>query len=224
MQGPAERRAGTDLTTGRVNQKARTYQALIEAAIEFVRAGQDFSVADVADAARVGRTTAYTYFPTKDSLFARAVWEFVVRTDYADLTEVLGGAHDIAGRLTAVVEASDASVSRHEEQYRALLRVLLQPENTDELPRRPAYRQHRLAEALAPARDALGRPAFERLVAALSLCLGVEAQISLRDVCGLSAEDARDVKLWAARALLGAALGDAKLPKPEEADANARGK
>ena len=61
IQPSKPRRTPTDLTTGRVNQKARTYQALIEAAISFVRAGQDFSVAEVADAAHIGRTTAYTY-------------------------------------------------------------------------------------------------------------------------------------------------------------------
>src|SRR5438093_11681104 len=120
-------RTAPDLTTGRVNQKARTYQALVEAAINFVRAGQDFSVADVADAARVGRTTAYTYFPTKEALFARAVWEYVVRADYAELPQLFEESNDVARRLEAVVAASDTSVSRHEEQYRALLRVSLQP-------------------------------------------------------------------------------------------------
>ena len=203
-------RTAPDLTTGRANQKARTYQALIEAAINFVRAGQDFSVADVADAARVGRTTAYTYFPTKESLFARAVWEFVVRADYADLSELMQESTDVTARVDAVIAASDASVARHEEQYRALLRVSLQSEHLDGLSRRPAYRQQRLADAVAPIRDELEPWAFERLVAALTLCVGVEAQISLCDICGLTSEDAREVKLWAASALLRAALADAK--------------
>src|SRR2546423_11278256 len=97
IQTSKSRRAATDLTTGRVNQKARTYQALIEAAIMFVRAGQDFSVADVADAARVGRTTAYSYFPTKEALFAQAVLEVVVPADHPDLTEELHQSTDVRG-------------------------------------------------------------------------------------------------------------------------------
>ena len=114
IQTSKSRRAATDLTTGRVNQKARTYQALIEAAISFVRAGQDFSVADVADAARIGRTTAYTYFPTKEALFAQAVSEFVVRADYADLSQLLQESSDVATRVIAVIEAFITAVGSKE--------------------------------------------------------------------------------------------------------------
>jgi len=208
-----QRRSTTDLTTGRVNQKARTYQALIEAAIGFVREGQDFSVADVADAAKVGRTTAYTYFPTKEALFAHAVSEFVVRADYDELSKFLRETTDVATRVMAVVEASDSSVALHEEQYRALLRISLQADPADELPRRPAYRQKRLRDALAPMRDQFDSCVFERLVAALTLCVGIEAQINLRDVCGLTPEEAREVKLWTARTLLQSALSEIEEPE-----------
>jgi hypothetical protein len=50
-------------------------------------------------------------------------------------------------------------------------------------------------------------------VSALSLCVGIEADVTLRDVCGLSAEEARRTKLWAAQALLGAAIADARTKK-----------
>src|SRR5213596_1441715 len=104
------RRAPPDLATGRAKQKARTRQALVEAAMAFVREGQDFSIADVADAAGVGRTTAYTYFPTKESLFAQAVSEIVVKADFADLSQLFKHSNDVATRVSAVVEASDASM------------------------------------------------------------------------------------------------------------------
>src|SRR5207249_1247713 len=104
------RRAGADLTSGRANQKARTYQALVEAAMSFVRESRDFSIADVADAARVGRTTAYSYFPTKEALFAQAVSEIVVRADFADLHGLFEHTTDAATRVKAIVESSDASI------------------------------------------------------------------------------------------------------------------
>jgi AcrR family transcriptional regulator len=203
------RRSAADLTSGRTNQKARTYQALVEAAMSFVREGQDFSIADVADAARVGRTTAYTYFPTKESLFAQAVSEIVVKADFADLTELFKQSNDVATRVRAVVEASDASMRAHEAQYRALLRIALDADTADETPHRLVYRPKRLSEALAPIREELDEASFERLVAALSLCVGIEAQVALRDVCGLSPADAAEVKQWAAGALLKAALSEA---------------
>src|SRR5262245_5378276 len=178
------RRSPPVLASGRANQKARTRQALVEAAMAFVREGQEFSVADVADAARVGRTTAYCYFPTREALFAQAVLTLVASNDYPDFYELFRQSSDIAARVDAVVETSDASIALREEQYRAMLRLSLEADPADELPRRPAYRRQWLADALDPLRDAMDPRSFDRLVAALSLCVGIEAQISLCDVCG----------------------------------------
>jgi len=203
------RRPTADLSSGRTNQKARTYHALLDAAMAFVREGRDFSIADVADAARVGRTTAYGYFPTKDVLFARAVSEIMVRSDFRDLTEVFQQSTDLPTRVKAIVEASDASIRAHEAEYRALLRLALEADQEGE-PRRLAYRPKRLREAMSPARESLDERALDRLVAALSLCVGIEAHIALRDVCGLAPEEAVEIKLWAADALLRAALSDAQ--------------
>src|SRR3954447_13969329 len=186
-QRPARpRRPPTDLASGRAKQKARTRQALVEAAMAFVREGQDFSIADVADAAGVGRTTAYCYFPSKESLFAQAVLTLVASDDYPDFYAVFQQSADLAARVDAVVETSDASITLHEEQYRAMLRLSLAADQAGELPRRPAYRRQWLSDALAPLREASDRQSFQCLVAALSLCVGIEAHISLRDVCGLT--------------------------------------
>jgi AcrR family transcriptional regulator len=203
------RRPTADLSSGRTNQKARTYHALLDAAMSFIREGRDFSIADVADAARVGRTTAYGYFPTKDMLFAQAVSEIALRADFRDLTELFQQSSDIRTRIEAIVEASDASIRAHEAEYRAMLRLSLEADQEGE-PRRVVYRPKRLLAALAPARESLDKPALDRLVAALSLCVGIEAHIALRDVCGLSPEEAAEIKLWAAEALLKAALADAR--------------
>ncbi len=55
----------------------------------------------------------------------------------------------------------------------------------------------------------LGDKTYERLTSALSLFLGIEASIVMRDVCLLNASEARRVKLWGAQSLLEAALGEA---------------
>ena len=41
----------------------------------------------------------------------------------------------------------------------------------------------------------------------------IEAQINLRDVCGLTPEEAREVKLWTARTLLQSALSEIEEPE-----------
>ena len=55
---------------GRINQKRRTRVALKEAAAEFVRLGVTPTVAQVAEAALVSKSTAYRYFPSQEALLA----------------------------------------------------------------------------------------------------------------------------------------------------------
>jgi AcrR family transcriptional regulator len=199
-----------DLGSGRANQKARTREALVDAAISLVREGQEFSVADVADLARVSRTTAYNYFPTVESLYRQAVLTFVTRTDYPAFYQLFERSSDPEERLLAVVAGSDVSVRMHEVLYRGMLGVSLPSYERSDVPRRPAYRPRWLADALGPIRERLDRRVFKRLVSALSLCVGIEAHVTLRDVCGLSADEARRTKMWAARALLAAGLAEAR--------------
>src|ERR1700677_734772 len=193
------------MQTGRVQQKARTRKALVDAAIAFVREGRDFSVGDVADAALVGRATAYTYFKTKESLRAQAALTFVASNDFPSFDVAFAQTADAATRVQAVVEASDKSIRLHEAQYRALLRSSLEEGQGDELPRRPANRRQWLNDALEPMRASLNEAEFDRLVGALSLCLGIEAHVTLRDVCGFNEQEASAIKAWAAAALVEAA-------------------
>lgn len=198
----------TKATGGRVNQKARTREALVDAAIALVSEGKEFSVPDVADLARVSRTTAYNYFPTVESLYRQAVLTFVARQDLG-FYQLFERSRDVEARVTSVVEMSDASVNAHEPQYRGLLGVSLESHD-DDLPRRPAYRPKWLSDALEPVREQLDPSVFERLVSALSLTVGIEAHVTLRDVCGLTAAQARRTKVWAAQALLAAALAEVR--------------
>jgi len=48
------------------------------------------------------------------------------------------------------------------------------------------------------------------VIAALSLFIGIESSVVLRDVCLLSVEKAREVKIWGASAILSAALAEAE--------------
>ena len=69
-----------------------------------------------------------------------------------------------------------------------------------------------LRNALAPARERMDEESFERLGAAMCLCVGIESLVVLRDVCGLEAEEAEEVTRWAAFALLGASLNEGESP------------
>jgi hypothetical protein len=69
-----------------------------------------------------------------------------------------------------------------------------------------------IEKALAPVRGRFEEPDFRRLVAALSLCMGIEALVVLRDVCALESSEAEEVLRWAARTLLRSSLAEVHAP------------
>jgi len=201
----------SNLTGGRTNQKLRTHLALVEAAAQLVREGKTFTVAEAADRARVGRTTAYRYFPSVETLVVHASLYAVTEVEKQSIGAALESKTSADNRLRAVIEASDQSIADHEYLYRTMLRLSLNTETSEEgeLPRRSNVRKEVLDSAIGALRKQLGEKHYERLTAALSLFLGIEAAVVMRDVCMLSPEKARDVKVWGASLILAGALREA---------------
>ena len=201
----------SNLAGGRTNQKLRTHVALVESAAQFVREGKSFTVAEVADRAKVGRTTAYRYFPSVETLIAHASLHATTEVEQNSIGAALENKASAEERLRAVIEASDESIAAHEHLYRTMLRMSLSGDNAHEdvLPRRVGARKDVLNSAVGSLRAQLGNKRYERLTAALSLFLGIESTVVLSDVCLLPGDKARDVKVWGAGVLLEAALAEA---------------
>jgi AcrR family transcriptional regulator len=201
----------SNLTEGRTNQKLRTHLAIVEAAAQLVREGKTFTVAEAADRARVGRTTAYRYFPSVETLVAHASLYAITEVEKQSIGAALESTTEADERLRAVIEASDKSITDHEYLYRTMLKLSLNGETTEEgeLPRRSGVRKEVLDAAIGALRKQLGEKHYERLIAALSLFLGIEAAVVLHDVCMLPADKARDVKVWGANLILEGALREA---------------
>lgn len=195
---------------GRMNQKRRTRAALKAAAAAFVRQSVTPTVAQVADAALVSKSTAYRYFPNQEALVAEVLLDEAVRPDLEAVFAAARTPGPAATRLAAVVGADHALVVKHELAFRTALRAMLAPRPGDPvaIPRRPGNRLHYLADALTPVHDRLGTERLERLVTALAMCVGVESIMVTADICGLPPDDAETVKRWAAAALLQAALDE----------------
>jgi AcrR family transcriptional regulator len=200
------------LSSGRMNQKRRTRQALVIAAAGLVQRGETPTVAEVAEAAQVAKSTAYRYFPTQELLLATARLEAANGPEVAAVYAAAGMSGPAAARLDAVVRADHALVTRHEAAFRAFLRATLAPrgDTADDLPRRPGNRLRYLAGALDPLRDELGTERLERLVLALAMCVGLESLVVLVDIGGVTPDEAEAVKRWAAAALLHRALAEAR--------------
>jgi AcrR family transcriptional regulator len=208
---------------GRVNQKRRTRAAILAAAVELLEQGQSPTVAEVADAALVSRATAYRYFPTQEYLLFEAALE-TTRSDIDRELEENTLPEDPDARLEILIDALQKRIIGKEAAFRTMLSLSLEQFPGEEVaekgehyrgesplsPRlRGGGRVRWIKKALAPVEGRLEEQAFRRLVSALSLCMGIEALVVLRDVCALEPSEAEEVLRWAARTLLRSSLAEA---------------
>ena len=202
----------TYLSNGRVNQKLRTRDSLVAVAADLMSRGLPLSVPEVADAARVSRTTAYRYFPTSEMLRAQASLAAAGLLETRHIDEIAHGSGTPEEKLIAVIDASDAMTAAHEHSYRTMLRVSVASDKEEDRGHfsRPGFRRNWIEAALDEYRHTLGRARFDRLTAALTLFCGIEPFVVLQDICHLTAEEALQVKQWAGRLLLEGALQSSK--------------
>jgi AcrR family transcriptional regulator len=172
---------------GRVNQKARTRQALIAATRQLLSEGAIPTMEGAAAAAKVSRTTAYRYFPSVHALL-------VATYPQAEEESLLGSdpPRDPASRLRMVADNHTRRILRNEPAMRAVLRLSLEgdPSRDLGLPMHRGLRIGWIEDALAPLRNQLDEDQLRQLVYGIGATLGIEAFVWLTDVAGLSREDA----------------------------------
>jgi len=206
--------AGSRQAPDRSRQKARTYNAIVDAAAAELRAGRQPSVADAAAVAGVHRATAYRYFPTLDALLTDAA----LSVGAPDPASVVAGVSpdDPLALMDAGVRAVAEFSFREEAVFRSIVRLTIDrwfeaqgdPDQADRGPIRQTRRFGIIDAALAPLAEALPDAALHRLRMALALVFGAEAVVVTRDVCGLEPDEATEVMAWAATTLIRGALTD----------------
>jgi AcrR family transcriptional regulator len=191
--------------SGRTRQKQRTRNDLISAARGLIsRGGSAPTVEEAAAAASISRTTAYRYFRNQRDLLVAAHPE-------VELTSLLPPdiGEDPETRLLTVVRAFIEMVLEYEPQQRTMLRLSLEAST---LPSQLPLRQGRaigwFEDALAPAGARLSEAGVRRLAVAVRSAVGIESLVWLVDVAGLTRDEAAELMLSSARALLRAALPD----------------
>jgi hypothetical protein len=106
----------------------------------------------------------------------------------------------------------------NEQPLRTMLRLSLDPQTNIQ---RPGHRSGWIAEALAPGRDLMTPETYGRLSKALTLLLGIDPVVVMKDIAGASRDEALDALEWTARTLVSAALNEASTPKlPKEVSLN----
>jgi AcrR family transcriptional regulator len=199
-----------------VGPRARMKRIMLDTAMRLMQSGLTPSVSDVAEAAQVSRATAYRYFPSQAAMIQAAVNEAL-----GPILNWTSDSPDVEARIAELLDFALPRIFGHEATHRAALRLAL-----DQWARRQAgtlggearivrgNRKGLLGIVAAPLRDQLKGPTFDRLLQSLSLIFGVEAIVVLKDIWGLDREQAERVAVWAAHALVRAALAEASVVKP----------
>ena len=184
--------------TGRVQQKARTVDALIRATRTLLASGLTPTVEQAAAEASVSRTTAYRYFSTQQALLLAAYPEI-------GRESVLGDdpPPDIGARFAIVFAEMARQVTENGAPLRAMLQLSLEsPGQRGQLLLRRGRRRTWIADALAPLRDRMAESEFDRLVLALAVATGIEAFVWLTDIARLTPDKALDIMRFSAQTLL----------------------
>lgn len=208
-------------TQGRVAQRRRTRKAIIQAAIDLMTEGKDPSITDVATRAEVSKRTIYMYFSTLDHLLIDATLGALTAQTVDSVVDAAETGDDVEARVDTLVRTL---IRQQDEQIERLGRRLMRltvesppDEQSVTSPRRGYRRVEWIESALAPLRERMDEERFERLVSALTLVIGWEAMLALRDIRGLDRTEEEEVSSWAARALVRAMLDEvnAEAPEPE---------
>lgn len=191
---------------GRANQRLRTRQALIDAAVALRDEGQNPTVAQVAERARVSRATAYRYFPSMEALIS----ETAADRDMQPLERIWRPGDDPVKGIGLAANALntlliDDEIGLHVME-RSFMTVWLEGESHE--PLRPGRRMSYIEPIVDSLKDVLSPRARKRLKQALSIVMGTEALIAVRDISGASIEESLDSAAWAARALVRQALAE----------------
>jgi len=184
---------------------------MLTSAISLMQSGATPSVSEVAEAAGVSRATAYRYFPSEAALIHAVVDEAL--GPILDWTPIEGSAED---RVTDLLETSMPRIEEFEATFKAALRLSLEQwskRQAGTLGGEPQFtRGHRvdlLLEATKPLAEKLGEQDHQKLAQALSLIFGLEVLNVLKDIWGLSSEEALSVARWSAHALVSTAEREA---------------
>lgn len=205
---------------GRPAQRRRTRKAIVDAASELIAAGRTPSVDEVAQAAEVSRRTVYLHFPSLEQLLidatAGALSNAGVDAALAEITGSEDPAAQVEALARAMLELSDVTLPLGRQLIRL---TVASPRHSGETSPKRGYRRVEWIErALDPLRGTLDDEQFERLVSALSVLIGWEAMVVLRDLRGLDVGEETATTVWAARALVEAMIREARAargsPKP----------
>lgn len=188
--------------------RARTRRLMVMTASQMMQRGGSPSVSEVAEVAEVSRSTAYRYFPTQSAMVQAVVVEAL-----GPILSWEPGKTDPEELITSLFESSFPRILANEAIFRAALRQSLEAggdtvQDGDDGSFGRGHRVELLTRALSGLADVLSDAQRTRLAQGLSLTFGIESAVVLKDIWGLNNGGVQSVTLWAARAMIRAALAE----------------
>ncbi|HEY9066790.1 MAG TPA: TetR/AcrR family transcriptional regulator [Burkholderiaceae bacterium] len=193
---------------GRANQKRRTRQALIDAALALRDEGHNPTFAEVAERALVSRATAYRYFSSVEALVSETAADRGMKPlerFWQPGDDPVEGIGQAAIELTQLLIEDEVGLHVME---RSFMTVWLESDSRD-TSLRPGRRMGYIEPIVDSLKEVLTPAARKRLKQALSMVMGTEAVIAMRDIGRASSEEALAAAAWAARSLVSQALAEA---------------
>ena len=187
--------------------RGRVFRRLLDEAVALVRQGAIPSIAELAQAAKVSRATAYRYFPSRSKLVSAVIAEAL-----APVRRAVPQQGDAKQRLHELLNRTYSRFSEYEPHMRAALQLALEHQSLEaagkltEEPFRRGQRQQILKVTLAPLRAKLEPRTWNRLLKSLAVVYGIEPMVVLKDICGASDGETEAVVRWMMDSLVDAAM------------------
>jgi AcrR family transcriptional regulator len=181
---------------------ARTFNLLLNRAVELSAQGQLPTLNGLAEATATSRATVYRYFPSHADLVHTMMLH--------SLSNLMAWQPQSTSTERRVLEALDLlfeDFRQHETLFRSVLQLSLLPSADQALPV-AGSQVHRglrleiLSRALEPLRPQLQDQAYQDLLCGLSLLFGIEALVVLKDIWAMDLEGAKRSLAVTAQALI----------------------
>lgn len=188
------------LTTGRIQQKARTRTKILDSAKEMMHKKASLTLEDVAKEASISRATIYRYYANIDLLITEASLDIHHKSPDELVQEV--DKMPLEDRIYYIQAHYNELAQKHELVFRRYLSAVLSESITSKEKLRGARRVKSLIKALEPFKKKFDTETFQNLISAASVLMGIDSVIVCKDVCDLNNKQTNNTLHWALKMIL----------------------
>lgn len=199
------------LPTKYTGVKQRTYNRLINVAIDALEQGCEITITELADKSGISRATAYRYFSTQSDLISA-----VVENSLGPIFNWKSDKENVEEQISDFLAFAFPQMLKHEGALRAALRISLQQwaaERSLLLPKTEKLirgnRKEILTAILLPFKDKLPDELYNKVIHAISIIYGSEVFLVLKDIWEFDNNQIIPLVQWIAKAIINQAKHDA---------------